>query len=122
VTARPSHQIKGDDVTKKGITRWTCSDFAIQAQKSKYGKRDFQLASNPVGPAKAWARGLDVEAIKRLADEMANMKREKQDMERPHQELRTKLEEARRKQRAVADDKASGPRIAVGIRWNGSWS
>ncbi|ORY31419.1 nucleus protein [Naematelia encephala] len=104
LTRRPANQIDSDKVLQTGITTWITKDDANRAIKSRYGKGAFQTTTTAPVPARAFNLAVDQDAVNKLVEEIARMKRETKDREGPHQQLRQKQQKANEVARKLSDD------------------
>jgi chromosome segregation ATPase len=103
VTRRSAGQINADNVTRCGIYSWTTRDDSNRAAISRYGRKDAQITSVPLPPARSFHRVVDTESIKAITDEIGQLKRDMRDMEGPLGEKKKKLEEVKDAGRALQD-------------------
>lgn len=101
VTRRPAGQINADHVTRCGIYTWTTGGDSNRAAISRYGRKDAQITSLPLPPARAFQRVVNTEAIKAITDEIGQLKRDVRDAEGPLSDKKKKLEEAKDARRVL---------------------
>jgi hypothetical protein len=90
---------------RKGIRTWITGTDFNRAIQSVYGRREFQTTTQPVNKtAKAFGKSVDTEAVKKVVEELGNLKRERQSREGPNGELRAKDARLREKAGKVTDE------------------
>jgi hypothetical protein len=92
--------LNSEEIAKVGFWGWLSKQESIRATRSRYGSRAFQISSQPGQSARFFNQIVDQAAVDKVAEEIANLKREKVDCEGPHTQLReditkvaTKLEQ-----------------------------
>ncbi|KAL1408377.1 Structural maintenance of chromosomes protein 5 [Vanrija albida] len=83
LTLRDGTRIASDNVAQAGITSWVTKTDSNRASRSVYGTRAYQITSNPPRPAVAFNLSVDVEAINKIADNAAKLRRQLNEIERP---------------------------------------
>ncbi|KAK4685434.1 structural maintenance of chromosomes protein 5, partial [Tremellales sp. Uapishka_1] len=95
LTRKPSSEISNDRVKAAGIRTWATRTEFTRATQSAYGSRAINEATHQPRPAKAFSLVVDNDAIKKISDEIADLKRRRKDMEGPTANLRAEAEAAR---------------------------
>ncbi len=107
LTQRPGNAIDTEAVMRADINTWVTQTDHNRAIKSAYGKRAYQIITNAPRKAIAFNLAVDQEAVRKIVDEVAQMKKAKRDREAPHTDLINRHTEARKKAEAI---KAQGVR------------
>ncbi|WOO77751.1 Structural maintenance of chromosome0s protein 5 [Vanrija pseudolonga] len=83
LTQRDGTRIASDTVAEAGITSWVTRTDSNRATRSHYGTRAFQITSNPPRLAVAFNMAVDVESINRISEDVAKLRRQQHEIEKP---------------------------------------
>ena len=95
VTQRPGIEINGEAVMRAGIHTWVTGSDSNRAIQARYGRRDYQITTQGPRPAQAFNLAVDQQAVKKIVDEIAEMKKAKRDREGPHTALLERHKDSR---------------------------
>lgn len=104
MTQRSSDTLNSDEIAKVGFWTWLTKEESIRATRSRYGSRAYQISAQPGQPARFLNRVVDQAAVDKLAEEIANLKREKVDCEGPRTQLREDIGRVQKKIGELAAD------------------
>ncbi|GMK53640.1 hypothetical protein CspeluHIS016_0102260 [Cutaneotrichosporon spelunceum] len=105
ITLRPHSQLSPERLLRANILTWFSSTHFSRAVQSRYGKRDMQITTNalPGGPHSFLGMTVDQDAVKRIADEMADLRRRQRALEQPQAKVKLDIEQSNTKIQAFKD-------------------
>ncbi|CAK9780717.1 unnamed protein product [Cutaneotrichosporon oleaginosum] len=108
ITLKPHNQLSPERLVRANILTWFSSTHFSRALQSRYGRRDMQITTNALDRGQNSFLGMtvDQEAVKRIADEMADLRRRQRALEQPQAKVKLELEQSNSKVQAFKDAQA----------------
>lgn len=95
LTQRDGRELDTAAIARKGFWMWCSKNETIRSNQSRYGSKAFQMSSQYANPAWYLNLSVDQQAVTRIAEEVADLKRKREEREKPHSALRVKRDKAR---------------------------
>ncbi|BEJ13844.1 hypothetical protein CspHIS471_0310180 [Cutaneotrichosporon sp. HIS471] len=108
ITLKPHNQLSPERLLRANILTWFSSTHFSRAVQSRYGKRDMQITTNalPAGQRSFLGMTVDQDAVKRIADQMADLRRRQRALEQPQAKVKLDIEQYNAKIQAFKDVQA----------------
>lgn len=87
--------------------RWVCSDDVVTATRSAYGRRDIQTMTRRANDPQSWNSTIDPAAIREINEKMADVKRQKQELETETAQSNAKHAQLRKEMEKYTEDVVS---------------
>ncbi|WVQ72935.1 hypothetical protein IAR50_002497 [Cryptococcus sp. DSM 104548] len=102
VTQKPPERVQTDPLPRLGLRRWgTAKDWTVVNQSS-YGSRAYNQVITAKKEGRSFNIVVDTEAVAKKVDEIARLRRKKEEAEQPHGALRDKIKTLTAQRKEIA--------------------
>ncbi|TYJ52059.1 hypothetical protein B9479_007336 [Cryptococcus floricola] len=91
VTQKPSERVRTDELPKLGFKQWATAKDWTRSNQSTYGRKAYSQIITAKTEARSFNIVIDTEAVAKKVDEIAKLRRKKEEAEQPHGALRDKI-------------------------------
>ncbi|ODN75635.1 hypothetical protein L198_08165, partial [Cryptococcus wingfieldii CBS 7118] len=91
VTQKPSERVRTDELPSLGFKQWGTAKDWTRSNQSTYGRKAYSQIITAKTESRSFNIVIDTEAVAKKVDEIAKLRRKKEEAEQPHGALRDKI-------------------------------